>query len=1443
MDSARDRLLNGLAKLKETNDLVDNMKEELAKLQPVLEEKSKATAVLLEQVTKDQAETEKTKLVVEAEEAEVKSQAAATKEIADDARSDLDKAMPALNAAVNALSALNKNDITEIKSFAKPPALVQMTMEAVCILKQEKPDWDTAKRMLGDSNFMKSLMEFDKDHIPENVVRKLKKYVDDPNFQPDIVAKQSNAAKSLCMWCRAMDVYHEVAKVVEPKRVKLREAEASLAAANATLKEKQDALAAVIANVESLKAQLSQAQTEQKELNDEADLTKKRLERAGKLTSALADEGVRWKETSDKFAEQIDLLVGDVFVSSACVAYYGAFTGPYRDALVSDWLGSCKAAAVPTSEAPTLRATLASPVEVRDWNIWGLPTDDVSINNGILVTRGKRWPLMIDPQGQANTWVKNMEAKSGLRVIKLTDGQYLRTLENSIRIGNPVLVEDVGEALDPALEPVLLKQTFQSGGRTLIRLGDTDIDYDPNFRFYVTTKLANPHYLPEVCIKVTIINFTVTMKGLEDQLLGDVVRKERPDLEEQKDRLVVSISNDKRQLNDLEDKILKLLKESEGNILDDEVLINTLNNSKLTSGMIQGRVKEAEQTETSINEAREFYRPAANRGSILYFVIADLALIGPMYQYSLTFFNRMFNYCIDASEKHEDVSTRLSILSDFVTKFMYNNVQRGLFEEHKLLFGFLMCVAIKRGNGTIANDAWNFFLRGAVGGHDAPETNPAPSWLSQDAWNGLAFLEKNVSGFAGIVSSFQNELQAWESFAKLDEPQEASLPDEWEERIPNEFHKLLVIRLLRDEKLVFAVANYVRQAMGAEFTEPAPWRLEDVYPDTSCRTPVIFILSTGADPTAMLQRFSHKMGWTPGERLHMISLGQGQGRIAEMMVQQAASKGDWVCLQNCHLAKSWMLDMETMVEELSREGSSTHPDFRLWLTSMPAPTFPVVVLQNGIKLTNEPPKGVKANINRTYNDMSEEGFESCAKSGPWKKLLFSLSFFHAVIQERRKFGPLGWNIRYEFNSSDLECSMMTLRMFLEEQEVIPWAALEYVVGQINYGGRVTDDNDRRCLMSILRQYITPKVLEDSYAFTVSGTYFAPPEGPLESHREYIRGLPASEAPEVFGMHPNANISYQKQESAKLLDTALSIQPRVGGGASGGKSSDEIVAEMAAGLEADLPAEMDIETEAALGLFDRTESGQLNSLSVVLGQEIDRFNRLTRVLGTSLAELQKAIRGLVVMTFELEAMFTSMLNNAVPEMWSAVAYPSLKPLASWMKDYHERIAFMRSWLQDGVPKCFWLPGFFFPQGFMTGCLQMHARKYSLPIDALSFGFEVTPHDVGAEVRAGPEDGIYVNGLWIDSARWDRSANVLEDSRPGEMFAPLPVIHFRPQEGAADEGPGEYSCPLYKTSVRAGVLSTTGQSTNFVLHVTLPIKEGTTSDYWVLQGVALLCALNT
>jgi dynein heavy chain len=540
-----------------------------------------------------------------------------------------------------------------------------------------------------------------------------------------------------------------------------------------------------------------------------------------------------------------------------------------------------------------------------------------------------------------------------------------------------------------------------------------------------------------------------------------------------------------------------------------------------------------------------------------------------------------------------------------------------------------------------------------------------------------------------------------------------------------------------------------------------------------------------------------------------------------------------------------------------------HPDFRLFLTSMPAEYFPVPVLQNGVKLTNEPPKGLRANLKRSLAQMDSwsKWEEDCgifpaagaghkqgdSRSAVWKKLAFGLCFFHAVIQERRKFGPLGFNIKYEFNDSDLETSLQVLKQFLLEQPVLPWDALRYVTGQINYGGRVTDDWDRRCLMTILQRFYAPPAIEDNAQFSGSGVYFCPPPSDLDVLKAYVDTLPLNDPPEVFGMHMNANITFQAQESDSMLKVALALQPRTTGAASAAdgseeevKSPDMIVAELAADIAGRLPEQLSRSHAGPRTLVIR-EGGHMDSLATVLLQEMARFNTLLQVMSASLFELQRAIKGEVLMSDELDAMYAALLNNQVPQNWASAAYPSLKPLASWFVDLQARIRTLRSWLVDGPPRAYWLSGFFFPQGFMTGALQNHARKYRIPIDTLSFGFSVRNIDALSQVTPAdvPEDGVLIYGLFLDGANWSKSEHSVVDASPGQIYCPMPIIHFIPT--AHYKAPeSTYAAPIYKTSVRAGTLSTTGMSTNFIVAVDLPTKDA--YEKWIQAGVALLCQLN-
>lgn len=973
---------------------------------------------------------------------------------------------------------------------------------------------------------------------------------------------------------------------------------AQLATAKATLKQVNDRLA-------QLEAAFNEAVEKKDQLEKKEASCKIQLSNADKLVGGLGGEEKRWKETVDLLKEAYDNILGDVIVSAATISYLGPFTADFRVNLVSSWQECLQGFNIPHTKGCNLETTLANPVKVRSWQLCSLPSDSLSTQNALIMDNGRRWPLLIDPQGQANRYIRSMAkdpsfATNGMDVVKLSDKNFLRTLENGVQFGRWVLLENIQESLDAALEPILLQQKFKQGGQEMMKLGDNVIPYNDSFKFFMTTKLANPHYAPEVQVKVSLLNFTITISGLEEQLLGVVVAEELPDLAQQKANLVVQNASMNRQLYDIESEILYLLSNSKGNILDDTVLIETLAQSKKTSEEIKEKMREASNIEQEILVQSELYRPVAKRASLLYFVIADLGEVDPMYQYSLQWFTQLFVRGIGSALPASTIDQRIINLNDCFTLSVYNNVCRSLFERHKLLFSFILCIKILQGDDRIDGVQYRFLLSG-ISPSSKQEKLPASSWLEFNVWNDICALA-GIKEFQNLTNSFVQDIAVWQQVFDSVEPHRMDFPAPFKSVSPLE--RLCILRCLRRDKMELAMQDFITLYLGDKFIQPPPFDLKACYNDSIPTTPLIFVLSSGSDPNKELDILATEMNMT--DRLKRIALGQGQGKKAAALIERGLVAGDWVMLQNCHLSISWMPTLEQLCE--SMEIDKIHSEFRLWLTSMPSESFPTSVLQNGVKITKEPPKGMRANLKSTYLKLDNEKLRKTNKPKEYQKLLFGLSFYHAIVIERKKFGPLGWNIPYEFNDTDMDITAAQLELYVSSYSEIPYKVLQQLASVVNYGGRITDDKDMRTSDILIADFFTPKILEKDYKFSSSGLYysFTPDADAIQqSYLEYIDSLPLNAEPEVFGMHDNASITCAITEADSTFGIILLLQPREAN--TGGISREDQIIEFARSMATQLPVIYDIDAISLLYPTDYHES-----MNTVLVQEAQRYNKLLQV---------------------------------------------------------------------------------------------------------------------------------------------------------------------------------------------------------------------------------------
>ena len=743
-----------------------------------------------------------------------------------------------------------------------------------------------------------------------------------------------------------------------------------------------------------------------------------RLDNAESLLNALSSENQRWDEGLRKVQASRVNLAGDALMAALFLTYAGPFTRRYRDELVTNWLATSRDLKIPMSNPGEPLKVLCTDIEIAKWNEQGLHSDQISIENGAIVCCSDRWPLIVDPQLQGVAWVKNMAGSDTSRPLLVVEIQRVREqmldVSTAVANGTPVLVENIGETIDVGLWPLIARATTVRDSKQYVRLGNNEVELHEDFKLYLTTKLRNPHYSPEIQTACVMVRFGLTPANLEQQLLSDIVRVDRPVITSQRAETVRKRQELELKTVTLEDGILTRIAEAEGDITEDHDLVEGLERTKELLEKIEKQVHTGNKSAEQLEKTWETYRAVARRGAQLFFVVAELMTIHAFYEHSLSAFVAVVLSAVSAAPDGEKTTeSRTARLVDQITLATWKYIRRGLFEKHKLFVATYLVFKIQMADGRMDERLVKCTLLNAAN-QSASVPKALESCMPLAAWQRLchvcAELESLLPQCVGVAGEAVNCATEWEAWVTSAEPETLALPGSLASLSSQQ--RLPFVRALRPDRLTVALTQYLTESEGSEYVDKSPsTSLETTYEESSAATPILFILTSGdgaVDPTRTVESWGQSLGMTRANGLFAsFSMAQGQDVLAEAALTAMASEGGWVYLQNLHDYLSWLPTLESTLTKCT-EGADER--FRCFLTTEVTQDFSVRLVTGCIKVVMEGPADFKSRMLRAWDHVVDDStFEVVenelgqGRSRTFSMCLFALCFYHSVLIGRQKY--------------------------------------------------------------------------------------------------------------------------------------------------------------------------------------------------------------------------------------------------------------------------------------------------------------------------------------------------------------------------------------------------------------------------------------------------------
>lgn len=1402
-----DRLSSGVAKLDEAQASVDRIASDVQEKKDLLVTKQKEADDAMKEIQTKMEEAGEQKRTIHKIQKGLEKEQKAIQERKTVIEGTLSGIQPVLDAALTAVSSIKSDHLTELKSMKQPPPAVQDVMEGVILLimggKVADNSWAAIRKILS-GDIKGQILNYDIDNVTYSCRSVVDKYLSqkENSFRKEIIGRASRAAAPMAEWLKAVIEYSKVLETVDPLRAELKEYENNLVVGQESMARYQHKLKKVEAKVEELKVKFGEKSSEAQRLQSKLEQAEGLLNNATDLLGKLSTEHGRWSRQMTDIRKDMERLPAHCLLAAGYVTYMGRETEVERARVLEEWMVKLK------SQTFKFFTFLREESMQLHYKAEGLPGDDLSMDNAVMLQEQVTTPFLEDPSGQALDWlVANLKGKKQVvETCSLSEERLVSAVELALRFGKKFIITDV-DRVEPFMYPIIRKELHNEGAKKVIQIGDRrTVDYADGFQLYLVTRSQELQLPPDIVSYLTPVSFSITQSGLEGQFLGVTIQHEQPELEEEKRKTLKTEESLKIELNKLEEGVLSDLANSKGSLLDNKSLIMNLNLIKDRANEIEKALQRSKEVKEEIDSKRDVYRPFAAVASRVFFLTKSLRELSHMYQFSFSLFMSLFTSTLkEHTELRTDPETKINTLKNSFIVRTVKTVSRALLKEHRVVYGIHLSRALNPDE--CSKEEWDYFLDKAVASEEKRKDVRPPAFVlpeSIDMYRTFAAMFPELMGSLHFY-----EADIWLQWMRSGTP-EVDYPI-FVKKI-TDFQRLLLMKTLRSDRLIPAMNLVACKYLGVSSLGESE-TLAATVETTESTTPLLLITTTGADPSQELQSIAyHAIG---KDRFHQLAMGGGQTDEALRLVRQSATRGDWVFLKNLHLVLPWVVTLQKEFHLLN-----PHKNFRLFLTTEAHNEFPSILLSQCLKVMIESPPGIKQNLVRTYSDWGEPLYSSI--TGKQRELLFIAATLHAVIQERRSYIPQGWSKMYEITTSDLKSA--TDIILRQSRQSVDWKTIRGLLESAIYGGKMETNFDMRILETYIHKFFSTASMSESKRQDPLFHTVRVPNGELgySAFMDVIKKLPENDIPKLFSLPPNADRAVQQSAVKSFISDLLHLNEAREETTMGRKEWAEKLAPILASWSELTAPHADLLSSNSASLIAMTNTKPIEGFVVA---ELTSAQRLVSVVDQCVNDLRKVIDGVILLTEGRRQEASFLIQGSVPPAWEGF-FSGSDRIIPWLQSLLRRAIAILHWnqIENNLLKTpINLSNFMRPKTFLNALRQETAHALHKPLVSLQLIATTSSSPPASAPICVKLEGLFLQGAIIGNN------NLLQFVETADQPAATPIPNVF--VGWATTGlslPYSTPIPVYANSTKE----------THICDFILPCESAVAADQLVLAGASII-----